>query len=180
MLILLIGPKGSGKSHIGRVLEQRLGVHFFHVEPHWVSYHRECAAAKREPVIAEGIARIHPLIREALTRNAHVCVETTGASDEILGDLLSMATVAPILKVRIRAPLDLCLRRIRARDASQQIPMDDERVRVVHALSESCTIRPDLLLENHALTDDEIVSSVAVQLCGPAQDRGDMNPCHRV
>jgi shikimate kinase len=33
MFIVLVGPKGSGKSHIGRTLERELGVLFFHVEP---------------------------------------------------------------------------------------------------------------------------------------------------
>jgi len=91
MFVLLVGPKGSGKSHIGRILERRLGVSFFHVEPLWMSYHAECARSGRRPDIPEGIARIHPLIADALRAHEHVCVETTGASPEILDDLLSLA-----------------------------------------------------------------------------------------
>src|SRR5688572_13495016 len=37
MFVILVGAKGSGKSHIGRILEARLGVHFFHVEPLWLA-----------------------------------------------------------------------------------------------------------------------------------------------
>lgn len=179
MLVLLVGPKGSGKSHIGRVLERRLRVHFFHVEPHWLSYHSECAMAGCEPVISEGIARVHPLIGQALRRHAHVCVETTGASDEILRDLLALAAMESILKVRVQAPLDLCLRRIQARDASQQIPMDDERVRLVYALSESCAIQPDVLLENHGLTEDEVVSCLGPHLGVHAQGLVNRERCPR-
>jgi shikimate kinase len=60
MLVLLVGPKGSGKSHIGRILEQQLGVSFFHVEPLWMSYYAECQASGRQPVITEGIAKVLP------------------------------------------------------------------------------------------------------------------------
>ncbi len=74
MLILLIGPKGSGKSHIGRILEARFGAHFFHVEPLWKAYYEECKASSREPVIAEGIAKVHPVLVRALDKHAHVCV----------------------------------------------------------------------------------------------------------
>jgi shikimate kinase len=60
MLVLLVGPKGSSKSHIGRILEQHFGVSFFHVEPLWMSYCAECQVSERQPVITEGIARYIP------------------------------------------------------------------------------------------------------------------------
>lgn len=66
MFVLLVGPKGSGKSHIGRVLERRLGVHFFHVEPLWMAYYAECKSKRQAPSIADGIRVVHPRIRVAL------------------------------------------------------------------------------------------------------------------
>ncbi len=53
MFVLLVSPKGSGKSHIGRTLEKHLGVLFFHVEPLWLEYYAECQASWRQPVISE-------------------------------------------------------------------------------------------------------------------------------
>jgi shikimate kinase len=158
MLVLLVGPKGSGKSHIGRILEQQLGVSFFHVEPLWMSYYAECRASGRQPVITEGIAKVHPLIVDALRTHEHVCVETTGVSAEILNDLLSVQHSAKTLVVRVSAPLDLCLERITARDQTNQIPMDVESIRKVYALSETTELRPDLTLENVQLSEADIVS----------------------
>lgn len=37
-----------------------------HVEPLWMGYDRQCTAFSRQPVITEGVARVHPLIVEAL------------------------------------------------------------------------------------------------------------------
>jgi shikimate kinase len=158
MLVLLVGPKDSGKSHIGRILEQQLGVSFFHVEPLWMSYYAECQASGRQPVITEGIAKVHPLIVDALRTHEHVCVETTGASAEILNDLLSVQHPAKTLVVRVSAPLDLCLERITARDQTNQIPMDVESIRKVYALTETAELRPDLTLENVQLSEADIVS----------------------
>jgi shikimate kinase len=158
MLIPLVGPKGSGKSHIGRTLERQLGVHFFHVEPLWMSYYAECRAAGREPSIAEGIARVHPRIVDALGTHEHVCVETTGAAAEILGDLLSLAQPSKTLVARVAAPLELCLERIAARDESNQIPMDIETIRKVYALSGAATVPTGLTLRNEGLGEAEIVS----------------------
>jgi len=173
VLILLIGPKGSGKSYIGRVLEARLGVHFFHVEPIWLEYYAECKAANRDPTVAEGIDRVQPMLARALDEYAHVCVETTGASPEILAALLSLRARNETIVARVSAPLELCLRRVSGRDQTYQIPMEMEAVRKVHGLSESLQLRSDITLDNVALTDSEIAelfSSVLTGSCiGPAQ-----------
>jgi len=171
MLILLIGPKGSGKSHIGRTLEARFGVHFFHVEPLWLEYYAECKASNREPVIAEGIAKVHPVLIRALEKYAHVCVETTGASPEILAALLSLRPHEETIVARVSAPLEVCLRRVSSRDQTYQIPMEMETVRKVHGLSESLQLRSDITLNNVALTESEIAelfeSALTVSCTGP-------------
>ena len=164
MLILLIGPKGGGKSHIGRLLEARSGVHFFHVEPHWMAYHEECARLGRERSIAEGIRRVRPAITEALQRHRHVCIETTGASREILDDLLSFGADHPLLLARIHAPLPVCLERIAARDQTHQIPMDEAGIRKVYELGAVLDLSFDLTLENTSLSDAQIVEAFAPYL----------------
>lgn len=169
MLIVLVGPKGSGKSHIGRVLERHLGVHFFHVEPLWLAWHDECRAAGRAPDLAGGIARVHPRIAAALATHAHVCVETTGAAPEILADLLALRPPADRLVVRVAAPLDLCLRRIAGRDPTEQIPLSEEAIRGVHALSTAAAVAADLALENLALDEAAIVAAFAPRLARAAR-----------
>lgn len=160
MLIILVGPKGSGKSHIGRILERRLGVRFVHVEPLWMEYYAECRSGGREPVIAEGIASVHPVIARALSEGGNVCVETTGASSEILNDLLALAPTSERLVIRVAVPLQLCLERIAARDQTEQIPMDAASIRTVYDLSIAAAIKTDLLLDNRSLSEEEIVESV--------------------
>lgn len=164
MFIVLVGPKGSGKSHIGRVLEHALGVEFFHVEPLWLTYHAECAAAGRAPVIAEGLARVLPKIKAALRHSEHVCVETTGASNEIRDALLALVPRASTLVVRVTAPLETCLDRIAMRDATNHIPMDAEGIRNIHRLSVAADLQPDLELYNVTLSPAEIVASVRGRL----------------
>ncbi len=161
MLILLVGPKGSGKSHVGKLLESALGVQFFHVEPHWLAYYDECARAGREPSIAEGVRRIHPMIAEALETNRHISIETTGASREILDDLLSFRARHPVLLANVHAPLSVCLHRIATRDPSRQIPMDEGGIRQVHELSEALDLDFDVALDTTDLSDTDIVSGFA-------------------
>ena len=168
MFILLVGPKGSGKSYIGRTLEKHLGVLFFHVEPLWMSYYAECQASGRQPLISDGIAKVHPLLADALQTHEHVCIETIGASAEILNDWLSLTHPSNTLVVRVSAPLELCLERIVTRDQTNQIAMDVESVRQAYALSEAVQLQPDLTLENVQLTEAEIISLFKSALTRPS------------
>lgn len=157
MLIVLIGPKGSGKSHIGRLLETRLGVHFFHVEPHWMDYFDDCDRRGVERSIGGGIEHVHPVLEEGLGRHDRICIETTGASREILDDLLSFEAVGPLRLIRIEAPLEVCLERIRRRDPTHQIPMDEAGIRRVYALGRELDLDFDLVVENVSLSEEEII-----------------------
>jgi cytidylate kinase len=161
MLILLVGPKGSGKSHVGRLLEARLGVHFFHVEPHWMRYHAECAEAGRPVSIPEGIERVRPAIEAALREHGRITVETTGASREILDDLLALGARHGRLLVRVAAPLDICLERIAHRDPTHQIPLAEEQIRQIHELSEAVELPYDLVLDNLDLSEEAILECFA-------------------
>lgn len=159
MLIILVGPRGSGKSHIGRVLEREFGVRFFEVEPLWMAYLSECREAGREQVVPEGIARIHPEIRQALAEHGRLCVETTGAAQEILDDLVGLRPRAKVIVAKISAPPELCLQRLNAGNSSRKIPMDAEEIRKVNAMSEAAQVDADLHVTNEALGDEEIVAA---------------------
>ena len=159
MFILLIGPKGSGKTHIGRVLQDAWDVHFFPVERYWKAYHEECVRQGREQAIQDGISIVHPEIGRALRRHRHVCVETTGASLEILNSLLSLQDAAPIL-VRVQAPFEICLERIRRRDPEDQIPIRDELIAEIYQRSQAIDLAFDLELDNStSLTDRQILDA---------------------
>jgi len=164
MLIVLVGPKGSGKTHIGRFLERTFGVHFFHVEPFWMAYHAECAACGASPTVEAGMAKIRPLLAEAISGHHHVCVETTGASGEIVAGLMGLAPRSEILVVRVRVPLNVCLERIAGRDPTDQVPMDLESVRAIHQLSESLELSADIEIENTDPDDSHVARSFA-RLC---------------
>ena len=93
----------------------------------------------------------------ALEAGGPVCVETTGASAEILDDLLAIGRRFGLLLVRVEAPLAVCLERVVARDQTDQIPMAEDGIREVHARSAAVDLPFDIVLENVGLTDEEIL-----------------------
>jgi shikimate kinase len=159
MLILLVGPKAAGKSHVGRVLADACGVEFVHVESIWLKWDRECRRGGVEPSIEGGLARVKEEVARALTRHPHVSVETTGASEPILAGLLALVPPEDLLLVRVWAGLETCLARFRARDSSDHLPTDEEVVRRVHALAREVSLSWNVELVNEGLSREEIVEA---------------------
>lgn len=168
MLILLVGPKGAGKTYIGRLLASAREVHFLHVEPLWMEYHAECDHLGRPRSILEGIRRVRPAIDIALQAHKRVCIETTGASSEIFHDLVAAGAPSGVVLVKVHAPLRTCLERIETRDPTHQIPMDFDTVRTVYELSSAHSCQFDLVLENVTMSDAAILEAFA-----PFLERGD-------
>lgn len=157
MLILLVGPKGSGKSHIGRLLERALGVHFLHVEPLWMAWQASCREKGIEMRIEDGIEVVHPAIDAALEHHDRVCVETTGASPEILADLLRLGQRHGLFVARVHAGLETCLARIESRDPTHQIPMQEEMIRKVHAIATKLELDSDVTIYNEEAHEPAIL-----------------------
>ena len=121
-----------------------------------MAYLSECRETGRLPVIPEGIARIHPEIRQALAEHRSMSVETTGASQEILDGLMRLCPREKMIIVRISAPADLCLQRAEPRKSTHQIPLDAE---TINAMSDAAWVDADLQITNEALSDEEIVAA---------------------
>lgn len=143
------------------------------MEPLWKAYFERCASSGIPPDIGVGIGEVHPVIRRALAEFRHVAVETTGASQPILADLLNLAPRDQTLIVRVEAPLELCLARIASRDAAAHIPADEATIRRVHALSEAVDIAPDIEISNVDVSEHVLLREVegglrrAGLLCAP-------------
>lgn len=159
-VVLLLGPKGSGKTHVARVLQTALGLHFVDVEPLWLDYYRQCREAGTPPSLREGQARIRPLLEQGLREHGRIVVETTGAAPEILDDLQSLDPARPPLVVRLHAPVDVCLDRIARRSQRAQISMDEAAIREVHRLSEACALDSALTLDTTASSDAEMADRI--------------------
>lgn len=164
MLVVLLGPKGSGKSFVGNLLNDRFGVTFLLVEPLWKLYYERCRARAVSPDVVQGIAEVHPIIRRAFAAAPHLAIETTGASEPILTDLLTIAPREQTLVIRVRAPLATCLARISARDQGAHIPVEPDTICKTHALSEMAPIAADVELDNSSATVDELVQQLATGL----------------
>jgi shikimate kinase len=160
-VLVLVGPKGAGKTHVGTLIESELGVRFLRVEPIFLEnlrYSRLSGAARD----AEGYAKVLAEVDSVLSGEQRVVIESTGASEAFPAFLDELRSRCEVRLVAIRAPLDRCLERVRSRDRADHIPVSDERVAEINARAAAVELPWDLELDNGgSASADAILASSA-------------------
>ena len=124
-VIMLIGPKGSGKTHIGTVIEKKANIPFLRVEPIWLSL---------GPGI-DGWNEVELAVDAVLAGADSVVIESLGVSDGFQRLRKNLASKYDIKFVRVVASLKTCLRRVRRRDKANRIPVSDGEVEKYNRIS---------------------------------------------
>jgi predicted kinase len=162
-VILLVGPKGSGKSTIGTLLETRLGIRFVRVEPIFLELR-----GILDPAHPEFERRGYEAVLSRLTAELNlvdtVCFETTGASRELEPALGELARVSTLLIVQVICDLDECKERIRGRDSSIHIPVSDDQVDRINAVASRVELPWAARIDNRGEFNPELIVNVVRRL----------------
>lgn len=155
-VLVLLGPKGSGKTYVGTLVERELGIRFLRVEPIFLEHQRTSplTGAARD---AEGYAKVLAAVGGVLEREPRVSIESTGASPAFMPFLEQLRSRAEVAVVAIRAPLDRCAERVRTRDQTLHIPVSDDQVAAVNARAVQVRVPLDLDLDNGGPALDEVI-----------------------
>jgi predicted kinase len=159
-VIILIGPKGSGKSHIGRLMESGLNIPFFSVEPLFLALMNDPQAMKGD-FIRGGFMQVEATIHERLKKDDSLVFEATGLTPYFETLLVNLESQYRVTKVKIEAPIELCLSRIRQRDTSVHIPVSDEMISHIHNASSTVELEFDLVIDNASATTETILEHMS-------------------
>lgn len=171
-LLLLVGPKGSGKSFIGELLERELGLPY--VRPEAVVL--RLRAAGRTPTVAESLAAIVAAAEELARGASALTLDTTGAFDELGAYLEALARVGRLRLIQVLASPEVCLARIRARDQSAHIPVEEEQIARINARSLALQLPYELSLDNDPFAPPAAVVAAVRALLGRPHLDGPLRP----
>ncbi|MCC6278533.1 MAG: hypothetical protein IT289_11520 [Oligoflexia bacterium] len=146
-VILLIGPKGTGKTYIGTLIERHFGIRFLRVEPIFLENIRTSLLRSIERD-AEGFGKVFTRISQILESRDSVIVESTGASDAFHDFLGVLMVKYKTRLISIRTPLKICHERVQNRDNSAHIPVSDDRINEINRKSEAVQLPWDLVFDN--------------------------------
>ena len=154
-IYVLIGPKGGGKSYVGRLLEQELGIQFLSIEEIFIRLQKKGISTSE--VQEKGYQRVEAHVTDILTQSNAVSFEITVLTPASKHLLSRLGLLAEIEMVQILAPLELCLERIKQRDASRHIDIPEERIMEINELSLKQPIHTNLKIDTSQLNDEEML-----------------------
>lgn len=166
-VVVLVGPKGSGKTTIGQFLADELGIAFLRVEPLFLETRARLGAGHPDPdrlgfeAVLAGLAAL-------LHDGGAACLESTGASPHFPWFLSEIARLARVSLVRVVADPAQCLARIRGRDAAAHIPVSDGDIERINARAARVTLPWDAVIDNRGRFDGALIRRAVQALLPPA------------
>jgi shikimate kinase len=158
ILYMLIGPKGSGKTHIGMLVSQHTNIHFVGVEPIWLQL------APGE----DGWQKVATAIEDDFRTHKYVMIESLGAGEDFQNFYRLLAARYAIKMIRVYADIDTCLERVRARSRTDHIAVSDEKVAEYNRIAAGVTYDWALEIDNNQPAPDEAILTAIRHLISPA------------
>ncbi len=146
-VFILIGPKGSGKSHVGTIVEKYFGIPFLNVDKLGLENIPK-SKLLGEDLIKEGFHFEEAKIAEILQTEDSVVFETTGSHAYFFIVLARLLSSYMVKLIRVSAPLDKCRERVTHRDQTKNIPVSSELIQSINERALKVCLPWDLELDN--------------------------------
>lgn len=155
---ILIGPKGSGKSYIGELIERTLDLRFLSVEPFFMKA-RGSREELDEAYFAEAWNLVEARVDEYLRQHERVMIESIGTFKSFKEFLARLEAKYQVKLVQVKVPLKLCMERICKRDAKKHVAMQPNIIKRVNKLALGEKHKFDISIENIKSNDEQIVAT---------------------
>lgn len=148
---MLIGPKGSGKTHIGTLVNQRTDIVFLRVEPIWLGLKPD----------ENGWNKVEAAIDAMFQKQDKVMIESLGIGEGFVKLHASLAEKYSIKMIRVYADLETCFSRVKTRNNAEHIPVSDDRVAEFNKIASAVTYDWDLEINNNdPASDEDIIEAI--------------------
>ena len=144
---ILIGPKGSGKSYVGTLLEQEFGLKFLRVEP-LVIAHIDQHGLPESGLNRDGFDIEEAAVHEILATEDAVIFEATGSSIYFSSVLENLSSLYTLKLIRLHCPLDVCFDRIKNRSPSGHHFVSDEKIRTINQKAADVVLDWEIEIDN--------------------------------
>jgi len=150
-LFMLIGPKGSGKTHIGTLVSQHADIVFLRVEPIWLGLQPD----------EDGWKKVEAVIDTMFQKHDKVMIESLGIGEGFGKFRASLAGKYSIKMIRVYADLETCFTRVKTRNNAEHISVSDDKVAEFNKIASAVTYNWDLEINNYDLTpDDHMINAI--------------------
>ncbi|HMQ69932.1 MAG TPA: AAA family ATPase [Ignavibacteria bacterium] len=159
VIYLLTGPKGSGKSFTGKIMEREFGIRFIRVEDK-VKEIKKDRQIDDESYLEEVFVEIEKMVREALTVHDKIAFESTGLTAHFDRMLKNLKKDHNVITISVYANEELCIKRVRSRDKSVHIDVSDEQVKLINRMVIEKNMITDAVIINDNINEEELVEEI--------------------
>lgn len=150
-LFMLIGPKGSGKTHIGTIVSQYTDIAFLRVETIWLELKPD----------EDGWEKVEAVIDTMFQKHDKVMIESLGVGEGFTRFHASLAEKYFIKMIRVYADLETCLARVKTRNNAEHIAISDDKVTEFNKIAATVSDRWDLEINNNdPASDKDIIDAI--------------------
>ena len=147
LVYILVGPKGSGKTHIGSLLEKEIGLKFLSVEKLGLENIPKSRLTGYE-LEKEGFHHEERAIDRILTEEAAMSFEATGSSEYFYTVLDRLRAKYKVKLVKVFSPLPTCYHRIKQRGTANHIPVSEEKIKTINEKAAKVDLNWALTIDN--------------------------------
>jgi shikimate kinase len=170
-LVLLVGLKGSGKTFTGSVLEKYIDVKFLRIEPIFLELLRQEPELAGIPLEQRGFQIVLAKLDELAQFHFTLCIESTGTAHTFPDLLAALRQGFRVFIVHVKAPFDICIERVTARDASAHIPVSDHRLKEINKCALLVNLPWDLEIDNSEFQDEIVIAESVKRLLQQQPER---------
>ena len=144
-LFMLIGPKGSGKTHIGTLVNRHTDIVFLRVEPIWLSLNPG----------EDGWQKIEATLDVMFQEHDKVMIESLGIGEGFGKFRALLAEKYSVKMIRVYADLETCFTRVKTRNKAEHIPVSDDKVAEFNRIASVVSHHWNLEINNNDPTPDK-------------------------
>jgi shikimate kinase len=151
ILYMLIGPKGSGKTHIGTLVNRYTDIVFLRVEPVWLGLKPGEDGWKKVEAVIDSMFQMHN----------KVMIESLGIGEGFSEFYAALAKKYFIKMIRVYADLQACFTRVKNRNNAEHIAVSDDKVIEFNKIAATVTYNWDLEINNNdPAADEDIINAI--------------------
>jgi shikimate kinase len=158
IIYFLIGPKGSGKTYIGKLLEKNFGIKFPNFEALLLNYIDEFGIPeggfKRDSFDFE-----EAIVHDVLEKENYIIFEATGSSVYFPSVLDNLGSSYTLKLVRLLCPLKICFERVKTRNPEGHHLVTDEKIIEINNIASNVVLDWNLEIDNSAPASEQYIVS---------------------
>jgi shikimate kinase len=156
-LIILVGLKGSGKTYIGSLMQERLGIRFIRIENIWLSIKQERLTNE---YCSKGFRLAEREIDNQFKDSDIITIESTGITKYFEPFLERLNQKYNIKLIKIDASPDICLQRVKSRNSNTHIPVSDDILEQINQEALKVNLEFDMVINNEISSENEILMQI--------------------